>query len=583
MKRIFALLVCFILMASLFAIPSYASVNTDVAIELPDDDGTGYPVIAISGDGYKNDVYATKVVIPNNIISLGEGVFLGCSKLRQIKLHGNIQVIEKDAFADTAFYNNEDNWDDGVLYIGDALIKADYKQMKSSYSIKEGCRIIADEAFEGCNLEEITIPDSVEYVGKNAFLNTKVMSEANYENGLLAVDNILLDCSKNYEGKVIIPAGVRTIADAAFKNCIHISEIEIPDSVTYIGQGAFTGCARLQKITLGRTVKTIGRNPFDICISLEQIIVSEENDYFTVVDGVLYNKELSQLIRCPQQMKGTVNIPCSVYKINAQSFEYCENITNVVIPNSATFIGKKAFANCSKLVQITIPSSMEYIAGYAFSECINLKSATIPDNVYFLGDAVFQKCTALESVHIGNKVEALGADLFQGCEKLNDVKLGDAIEKISTTAFSETKFISKKGNYTDGMLICRKYLIKVNETVKDCIIPMDVTIIADGAFKNANSLESVHISKTLEKFNYKAFCDILETPIYYEGGDIWDFYERTNFDSKINLFTKDYYTCFWCVIAFIFGSLFLFIGLPLIFNLKYKKLYETEENYDDEE
>lgn len=172
MKRLSAIAICILLMVSMITV-SVSAAENDSILELSQDDRTGYPVTGISGDSYKNNDDVTKLVVPENITRLGEGVFIGCSNLEQIKLHDRIQVIGESAFKRTAYYDDKDNWDEGVLYIGDALIKAGHDKITETYIIRKGTRIIADAAFKDCkNLSAVTLPDTIEYVGTDAFVGT---------------------------------------------------------------------------------------------------------------------------------------------------------------------------------------------------------------------------------------------------------------------------------------------------------------------------------------------------------------------------------------------------------------------------
>lgn len=121
--------------------------SEDRILSLPEDDGTGYPVTGIT-DSYNNDDEVIKVIVPENILRLGEWAFLGCSNLNQIKLHNKIQLIGEQAFEGTAYYKDQDNWEDGVLYIGDCLIKANPDEISDTYVVRNGTRLIADGALK---------------------------------------------------------------------------------------------------------------------------------------------------------------------------------------------------------------------------------------------------------------------------------------------------------------------------------------------------------------------------------------------------------------------------------------------------
>lgn len=589
MKRIFAAILCVAMVLTMSTVTAFASREDSSVLKLPEDDGTGYPVIGISGDSYKNN-NATKLVVPENIIRLGEGVFIGCSNLEQIKLHDKIQVIGERAFEQTAYYDDKDNWEDGVLYIGDALIKADPEKITEKYSVREGTRIIADGAFKDCKkLNSTTIPNTVEYVGTDAFAGTAFFeSKENWSNNMLVLGHALLSVDKNYAGAIAVPEGIITIADGAFKDS-KLTKLTTPDSLKYIGYNAFWDCRNLTIVNIGKSVETLGRGPFRMCTELSEIFVHEENENFAIVDGVLYNNQLSAVIRCPHKLTGNIVIPRSVTKINAYAFEWCTEIESVDIPEGCVFIGNSAFSVCENLSDVILPENMEYIDDYAFSYCNSIESITVPDNVYYLGKYAFTCCMELKEVILGNKITVLKEGLFESAEKLNTVSLGDDIEEISDSAFRFTKYISNVSKYKNGLLIASdKYLIKVAQDVTNCTIPYGVTVIADGALENlseAGCIKEIHVPSTIKHFNWKAFYVISEkTPVYYSG--TWKkFVSISDFNwDCINLHTTDFKTAIWSVVT-LSGVLIIFVSGMVVYN-HFKKHYEqeteTEEEYDEE-
>ncbi len=164
------------------------------------------------------------ITIPNGVTSIPSYAFKGCINLRSIDLPDGVEYIGQGALTDTAFYNNADNWENGVLYLNNYLLKA--KDLKSArYEIKDGTKIIADNAFNLCDrLVSVSIPDSVTAIGEYAFSGCHNLAS------------------------VMMAEGVITIGEGAFKNCSLLQSVIIPTSVTSIGDYALGYDAKNNKL-----------------------------------------------------------------------------------------------------------------------------------------------------------------------------------------------------------------------------------------------------------------------------------------------------------------------------------------------
>ena len=184
-----------------------------------------------------------------------------------------------------------------------------------------------------------------------------------------------------------------------------IKTITINSGVTSIGNYAFYGCTNLTSVTIPDSVTSIGDRAFERCTRLKSINVDTNNKNYLSIDGILFNKDKTTLIRYPQASAITeYNIPNSVTSIGENGFSWCESLTSVTIPNSVTSIENYAFYECTSLASITIPNSVTSIGDFAFEGCTNLTSVTIPNSVTSIGDCAFEGCTSLASITIPNSV-----------------------------------------------------------------------------------------------------------------------------------------------------------------------------------
>lgn len=222
------------------------SISGDVVIP---DIIEGYPVTSIGKRAFRYCKSIENITIPDSVTSIGDSAFNGCTALSDINLPDSAILLGYGPFSNTIYYNNDANWEDGVLYIGKHLIATDQSVVSGHYVVKEGTKSIAAEGFYGCALlTDITIPDSVEYIGEAAFNFCTAIKE------------------------IILPTGLKAILESTFVNCYSLENIVIPDSVTCIVDWPFGGCVCLKNISFPSNVSYIG-NSLIFCPSITDVYI----------------------------------------------------------------------------------------------------------------------------------------------------------------------------------------------------------------------------------------------------------------------------------------------------------------------
>ena len=352
-------------------------------------------------------------MLPAGIMSIGDSAFNKCTGLTGITIPARVTSIGSNAFGSCTSL--------------------------TSITLPAGITGIGDFAFSGCtSLPSITIPASVTSIGSGTFALCTSMTSivvADRNPSFTAVDGVLYDKQGSQlicypagkQGLCAVPQVVTSIGDSAFSGCYSLMNITFPTELASIGNSAFAFCTLLTSITLPAGITYIGSKAFELCSNLTSIAVADGNPSFKAVDGVLYDKQGSQLICCPAGKQGRLAVPQGVTSIGHSAFYYCTRLTSVTLPLGVTSIGGAAFAYCAGLTSAPLPLGVTSIASAAFIYCTSLASVTIPASVTSIGYYPFLQCTSLTSVTIPAGVTAIASQAFSMCPSLSTVTfLGDA-------------------------------------------------------------------------------------------------------------------------------------------------------------
>ena len=198
----------------------------------------------------------TSIVIPNSVVSIGDGAFSRCSSLSNIVIPKSVICLNGNPFSD--WEGMLECLSPTFIYVDDVLFNKDKSKIISfrnqkieSYIIPNSVTDIGNSAFSFCrSLTNIVIPNSVTDIGNSAFSFCRSLTN------------------------IVIPNSVTDIGNSAFSDCSSLSNIVIPDSVTAIGNFAFWGCSSLSNIVIPDSVTAIGDYAFYYC-SLSNIVIPD--------------------------------------------------------------------------------------------------------------------------------------------------------------------------------------------------------------------------------------------------------------------------------------------------------------------
>ena len=495
----------------------------------------------------------TSVTIPDSVTSIKSKAFFKCTSLKSVTIPASVTNIGDYALGYYEIYNTDScEWemykvegfkinyvkdtyghmyalkngftdeaclltnelDDGTLEI------TKYAGNSATYVIPgeiDGKKVteIGDSAFKGCTeLTSITIPDGVIGIGNNAF------------SGCTSLET------------VTIPASVTYVGNSAFYGCTSLKSVTVPESVTYIGGYAFAECYSLKYADIPANVSGIGSSPFYNCRSLENINIDEANKWYTTVDGVLYDKDKTELINYPAGKKdSSYVIPEGIRTIREKAFYGCLNLCELTIPDSVTEIESGAF-ECSSLISdeygtikyvddwvvgsghtanVVLKDGTRGIAFEAFSCDEIIEKVTMPDTVKYINGCAFENCTNLSEVLLSSSLENIERGAFLNCSNLADIVIPDSVISITSDAFYNTALLNKQNTpvkyagkwvitaedcdkivIKDGTKCIASYAFSSCTSLTDITIPDSVTMIGDYAFATCNSLTEIKIPNNVK-------------------------------------------------------------------------------------
>ncbi len=312
--------------------------------------------------------------------------------------------------------------------------------MITNVVISSGLESIGYNAFKGSSLENITIPSSVTSLGAQAFYGCNNLTNIELPSSITRIGDMAFANCENLNN-MVIPSNVRTIKDSAFYNCKKITSITIPSSVTSIGASrVFYGCEKLTSIN-----------------------VELNNNNYSSENGILFNKNKTELIFYPE---------------GKESVQY-------EIPSSVTSIKDEAFHN-SKLINIEIPSSVTTIGNLVFVDCINLTSIEIPSSVTSIGRMLFNFARNLKSINVDSN------------NKNYSSQDGVLFNKDKTKLIRHPEGKSAQGyQIPSSVTSIDNYAFHSCSISPDIIIPSNVTSIGDFVFFNAKRLTDITIPSSV--------------------------------------------------------------------------------------
>ncbi len=295
---------------------------------------------------YINDELVEDLQIPEGVTRIVERAFEGCKAISSVSFPSTIENIGQSAFQKSSIKSYSFAPGVGEVTYGDYVFRS---TALLETNLGAETTHISQEMFAGSDLKTATIPVTVTEIAYAAFGGCSDLLDISAPETLISIKAHAFDETEWYDSKedgsvyfgnnfyrykgnakdntvVELKEGTLSIAESAFENIQGVSEVKLPDSLQLIGNYAFDGSG-IRTITISKNVETIGDYAFMNCADLSEINISAENDYYASMDGILYNKDLTELIRCPEGKTGEIVLPKTVKKIRSYAFSNVGNVS----------------------------------------------------------------------------------------------------------------------------------------------------------------------------------------------------------------------------------------------------------------
>ncbi len=448
MKKLISFILSIVMVLTMFSVVGFA-------VELPLASGYVYDiqdneyywelseegVLTVTGEGAMAELKDSpawlecsfsQLVIGEGITAISDEAFLCAKDMESVKLSSTVKSIGQRAF-----------------YGCEKLVDIDFSDVEKVDAM----------AFYGCmNLKEIRLPETLTEIGNYAFGyycneelddalakidDVAIFAKADTQAQKYAEENAvsfinLSDYTEFFEYLLVDESDLTGEAHAillSYKDCPYSDEIIIPSDikgykVKILNEDLFAN-SDVKSVYIPATVIDIIENPFENANCLTEIICEEGGDY-TSVDGVLYNKDKTTLIKVPEAKTEINQYSEKLNNIDKNAFRN-SSVKEVILPETVKTIEESAFA-FSKTEKITIPETITEIPEMCFYGSANLNAVILPETLKTIKANAFSNCTALENIYLPYGIETIDGTAFH-CAGFKSVIIPDSVKNIGNYAF----------------------------------------------------------------------------------------------------------------------------------------------------
>lgn len=363
----------------------------------------------------------TEISIPNGVKSIGDYAFHDCANLTNIVLGSSLMSINSESVftgcnkllnIEVSTENTSYASYDGYIANKDLTSAIYYPLGKDSNIIfPEGMKIILKSfANSHYKIRGVDFPSTLTNIEDNAFNNAVGITNIVFREGLVGIGKFSFYGNKAYN--IRLPDSLTYLGDYAFSSASSLTNLTVGNSLKVVPYSAFSYCSALKTVTLGNSLEVLGTNCFYYCQTLKDVsipdsikdiyyrafyycftltnvnigagltnigieafnttgitnfIVSAENQSYTCIDSVIYDKAVKNLCVCASKRGGDIIIPDGVTNVLESAMSFCYNVKNVVFPDSLARLGLYAFWGNSALGYYFKGNAPSYVSSSVFS------------------------------------------------------------------------------------------------------------------------------------------------------------------------------------------------------------------------
>ncbi len=436
-----------------------------------------------------------EIILPSTLQVIGYRAFHSCTALESITIPGSVTQIDR-----TAFYNctalREVIFEESTTPL--EIRSTAYDTTTSTTEIVgafQGCTAltsitlperltyIGGYTFYGSGLVSITIPASVEVIGRRAFSECADLEEVIFEAG-----SPITMFGTPYSSTYTRPES-RTSDSRIFENCVSLRRVVLPEALEIIRPYDFAGCTSLESLDIPESVTAIGGYAFQNS-GLRSFTFTAN---MTEVRGYVFDGSALESVTVAEDYPETYLGYRSTYSTTTKSmatylFRNCTSLREVTLPAHFDRISAGTFQGCTSLYTIEMPESLLYLYGYAFQDS-GIEEIELPEGFIWMGAYVFDGCELLESVSLPSTLTRIGTSsysvstvtgsgyTFRDCTSLRSIRLPEGLQYMASGTFS-------------------------NSGLRNITLPATLVSVGRGLFTDCARLTTVTIQAMLSDMSY---------------------------------------------------------------------------------